>query len=148
MFFLLSKVGKKPFTELPIVLLPKEAMQPASHKKEEEKKVSSSIEEVKHLALESRPKYSILTFIMGDKYELVHEIQQKQDNVEYVLVTDNKNLKSNTWNVIFDEKLLKYDSPFERCFRVRYNAFDYIRTDTCVTVDGSMEIKGSLDPIV
>lgn len=49
---------------------------------------------------------------------------------------------------MYDENLLKYNSPFERCFRVRYNAFDYVNTDTCVTIDGSMEVCGSLDPIV
>ena len=49
---------------------------------------------------------------------------------------------------MYDENLLKYNSPFERCFRVRYNAFDYVNTDTCVTIDGSMEVRGSLDPII
>ena len=43
-------------------------------------------------------KYSILTFIIGKNYEKVHEISNKQEDVEYVLVTDDNELKSNTWN--------------------------------------------------
>lgn len=63
-------------------------------------------------------------------------------------MTDNKNLKSDTWNVIYDESLLKYKNAFERCFTVRYNPFKYISSDVCVTIDGSMKMKGSLDPII
>jgi len=85
---------------------------------------------------------------MGENYEMVHEIEHKQDGVEYVLVTDSKNLKSSTWNVVYDEKLLGFKTPFERCFRVRYNAFDYVDSDICITIDGSMGIRGSADPIV
>lgn len=53
-------------------------------------------------------KYTILTFIIGKNYELLHEIVNKQNDVEYVLVTDDKELKSNTWNIVYDEDLLKY----------------------------------------
>lgn len=40
-------------------------------------------------------KYSVVAFIFGD-YENVHEILEKDDDVEYLLITDNKNLKSDT----------------------------------------------------
>lgn len=96
----------------------------------------------------SNKRYSILTFIIGKNYETVHEIDNKQDDVEYLLVTDDKDLRSDTWKVIFDEDLLKCKTPFERCFRVRYNVFKYCTTDTCVTIDGSMHVKGSLDNLI
>jgi len=93
-------------------------------------------------------KYSILTFVIGKGYEKVHEIENRQDHVEYLLITDDDELKSNTWNVIFDKDLLQYKTPFERCFRVRYNVFKYCTTDICVTIDGSMHVRGSLDKLI
>ena len=93
-------------------------------------------------------KYSILTFIIGKNYEKVHEISNKQEDVEYVLVTDDNELKSNTWKVIFDKDLLQYKTPFERCFRIRYNVFKYCTTDICATIDGSIKVKGSLDKLI
>lgn len=93
-------------------------------------------------------KYSILTFIIGKDYELLHEIENKQSDVEYILVTDDPDLKSKTWNVVYDKDLLQYKTPFERCFRIRYNVFKYCSTDICITIDGSMQVKGSLDKLV
>lgn len=93
-------------------------------------------------------KYSILTFIIGKGYEKVHEIINKQDDIEYILITDDNELKSNTWKVIYDKDLLFFKTPFERCFRIRYNVFKYCSTDICVTIDGSMHVKGSLDKLI
>lgn len=93
-------------------------------------------------------KYSILTFIIGKGYEKIHEILHKQDDVEYLLITDDVELTSNTWKVIYDEDLLQYKTPFERCFRIRYNVFKYCTTDICITIDGSMEVTGSLDKLI
>lgn len=93
-------------------------------------------------------KYSILTFIVGKGYEMVHEILNKQDDVEYLMITDDPDLKSNTWQIIYDQNLLQYKTPFERCFRIRYNVFKYCSTDVCVTIDGSMQVKGSLDKLI
>ena len=95
-----------------------------------------------------KKRYSILTFIIGKGYEIVHEIVNKQPDVEYLLVTDDKDLKSDTWTVVYDEDLLEAKTPFERCFRVRYNVFKYCSTDICVTIDGSMQVKGSLDNLI
>ena len=53
-------------------------------------------------------KYSILTFIIGKGYEKVHEICNKQSDVEYLLITDDITLTSKTWTVIYDKDLLKY----------------------------------------
>lgn len=93
-------------------------------------------------------KYSILTFIIGKGYEKVHEICNKQRDVEYLLITDDITLTSKTWTVIYDKDLLKYQSAFERCFRIRYNVFKYCSSSICITIDGSMHIKGSLDKLV
>lgn len=94
-------------------------------------------------------KYSILTFIIGKNYQKVHQIKNKQDDIQYLLITNDKDLTSNTWKVIYDESLDKEcKNPFDKCFKIRYNVFKYCSTDICVTIDGSMEIKGSLDPLI
>ena len=49
-------------------------------------------------------KYSVLTFIFGD-YEIVREIKEPSPDAEYILVTDNHNLKSDTWKIVYDKDL-------------------------------------------
>lgn len=93
-------------------------------------------------------RYTILSFIIGKDYEILHEITNPQDDVEYLMITDDPSLKSDTWNVIYDESLLNLRSGFERCFSIRYNVFKYAHTNICITIDGSMEVKGSLDKLV
>ena len=91
-------------------------------------------------------KYSIITFVFGT-YECLREIDEIDNEVEYVCVTDNKDLKSNTWKVIVDNDL-DGKGVFDKCFSVRYNPFKYCTTDICVRVDGSIKIHKSITPIV
>lgn len=98
--------------------------------------------------MSSKFRYSILTFIIGKNYEKVHDVALKQDDVEYVLVTDDIDLTSTTWKVIYDKTLSRFNTAFERCFYIRYNPFAYCTTNICITVDGSMQIKGSLDKLI
>ncbi len=96
--------------------------------------------------MSNKYKYSVLCFIVND-YEIVREIENKDDNVEYILVTDNKELKSNTWNVVYD-KDLENMLPFEKCCNIKYNLFKYITTNICIYIDASIKIKDSLDQLV
>lgn len=95
--------------------------------------------------------YTVLTYIIGD-YETVHELEFDPaitPHVEYLLITDNKDLKSDTWKVIYDESLVNDDlEPFDRVFAIRYNLFKYASYDICVRIDGSISINKPLDDIV
>lgn len=94
--------------------------------------------------------YSVLTYIIGN-YENIHEINFdiSNTNVEYVCVTDRKDLTSNTWKIIYDEELDNPNlEPFEKVFRVRYNLFKYVKNDICVRIDGSIGINKPLDNII
>lgn len=82
-------------------------------------------------------KYSVLCYIING-YEDVKEIIQKDPDVEYILVTDDKNLKSNTWTVVYDENLLAFSSIFDRCYAIRFNIFKYCHTPICVYIDGNV----------
>lgn len=92
-----------------------------------------------------KKRYSVLTYIVCN-YEIVHEIGEKDPEAEYILVTDDPKLKSDTWTVVVDTGL--QGSPFDKCFTIRYNSFKYCNTDICIRVDGSVRILHSLKPII
>ena len=64
------------------------------------------------------------------------------------MITDDPDLKSSTWKIIYDKDLLKLNPGFERCFAIRYNVFKYCSTNICITIDGSIEVVGSLDALI
>ena len=92
------------------------------------------------------PKYTVLTYIFGG-YEFPHEVMEKDPDAEYLLITDDPNLKSQTWQVIYDPSL-SGRKPIESNYDVRLHPFRYANTDTVVRLDGSIGIKKSLAPIV
>ena len=92
-------------------------------------------------------KYSVLTYNFGNYDSQVLEIKEKSPNAEYVYVTDNPNVKSDTWDV----KVVKnrwLNDIFRICWEVRYNPFNYVTNDIVVRIDGSVEVLRSLDPLV
>ena len=91
-------------------------------------------------------RYTVLTYIINN-YEQVHEIINKDPEAEYILVTDNKELTSNTWTVVYDDTI-KNLSTFDKCYAVRFNCFKYSHANICVRIDGSIEVKHSLKPII
>lgn len=91
-------------------------------------------------------RYSILTYNFNN-YELLREVQNPQDDVEYIYVTDDPTMTSNTWKIVVDESLSDL-STFEKCYSVRFNPWKYVSTDICVRLDGSVKILDSLDILV
>lgn len=89
-------------------------------------------------------KYSILTYIFNND-EFIREVP-KEDNIEYVCVTDNPNLKSDTWKIIVDEDLKGLD-PLYASFYVRHHPWKYCSGEVCIRIDGSIRINKSLLPI-
>ena len=95
-------------------------------------------------------KYSVLTYIIGD-YEIVHEIKEKSPNAEYILVTDNPNIKSDTWEVKYIYDITGTDgntSTFDKCYFIRMFPFKFVNTNIVVRIDGDVEIKKNLDTII
>ena len=85
---------------------------------------------------------SVLTYIIGD-YEKVHEIKEKEDGVEYVIVTDNPKIQSRTWNIVYDNDL-RGMSCFDKVLYIRYHPFKYVNTNICLKIDSSIEVLGDL----
>lgn len=90
--------------------------------------------------------YTVLTYIFNG-YEKVHEVGEKDPDAEYLLITDDPNLKSDTWTVVVDDSLNRL-SPFGRCYEVRFHPFRYAKTPIVVRIDGSIEVREPLKPIV
>ncbi len=93
-----------------------------------------------------KPRYTVLTYIFNG-YEKVHEVVEKDPEAEYILVTDDSRLGSNTWDVVYDASLEGL-SAFDKCYMVRFHPFRYAHTNIVVRVDGSMGINKPLTPIV
>jgi len=89
------------------------------------------------------PKYSVVTINIGG-YELVHEIQEKSDNAEYIMLTDDCTLQSETWTIKYVDNEYSED-PMYTVLKLRYNIFDYINTDIAFVVDGSIQVNKNLD---
>lgn len=89
-------------------------------------------------------KYSVLTYIFGNS-EILREAPIDTE-IEYICVTDNKELKSDSWKIIYDEDL-KDMSALHASFYVRYHPFKYCSGEYCIRLDGSIQINKSLLPI-
>lgn len=91
-------------------------------------------------------RYTILTYIINN-YEKVLEIEEKDPEAEYILVTDDPHLHSETWSVIYDEELDGLGT-FEKCYSIRFNCFKYATTNICVRIDGCIKLKRSIKPLI
>jgi len=94
----------------------------------------------------SPKRYTVLTYVFNN-YEKVHEVEIKDPEANYILVTDDFLLVSDTWDIVYDP-FLEGMSPFDKTFFVRYHCFRYCDTDICLRVDGSIWIKDSLKPLI
>ena len=62
-------------------------------------------------------KICVYTCITGD-YDNLHEIKKKEKDIDYYLFTNNKNIKSKTWKVIYIENE-ELDKTFKKNKNVR-----------------------------
>lgn len=95
-------------------------------------------------------KYTILTLIFNN-YEPIRDPLVIDPNAEYVCVTDDPNLKSDIWKVIYEPK---YDTDkltgMQKSFMTKYTLFDYVSSDSeyVIQIDGALEITNSLNELI
>lgn len=94
-------------------------------------------------------KYSVLTYNING-YEIIHNIDEElfnemKEDVEFIYVTDDHSITSDTWTVVYDDSLT--GSTFDKCYQIRFNPFKYVHTDTVMRIDGSMGITRNIIPI-
>lgn len=84
-------------------------------------------------------KYSILTCLFGN-YERLQEVKDYRDDVEYICITDNRDLTSVTWEIKMADKFI-LSLPFVNQWTyIRYHPFEFVNTDVCLYIDASVEI--------
>lgn len=81
----------------------------------------------------SEYKYSILTVNFG-KYEILLDPKEPRDDVEYVCVTDDPDLKSDVWKIIY--------KPGMWFLYPKHNPYEFVSTDVCLWLDGSYYLCG------
>ena len=95
-------------------------------------------------------KYSVVTTNFNN-YEILRDPLETDDNAEYICLTDNKDLKSNIWNIIY---LKEFDnntfSGFQKTYMAKYSIFKYISSDSkyVIEINGAILIKKSLNKII
>ena len=89
--------------------------------------------------------YSVLSYIFNG-YEILHEVLEPDPEADYIMVTDDPSLQSDTWRIVLDER--KGMGIMEKCYDVRFHPFRYAGTELCVRLDSSMGITGPLRPFV
>ncbi len=89
-------------------------------------------------------KYSILSYNFCN-YEILREPLEIDPNAEYIYVTDNPNLKSDKWKIIYLPESFNKSTGITKTMYVRYHPFDFVNTDTVIILDGSMQINKSLE---
>ena len=96
-----------------------------------------------------KPIFSVLTYNIGgyeDFYELDKSVMNK--DAEYIYITDNKSITSNTWTVCYVDFDPNIKTPIEVAFEIRFFPFFYVNSDIVISLDGSMRIKKDLTPII
>lgn len=91
-------------------------------------------------------KYSLYTYNIAG-YEIIHEIPEQCLNpeIEYLYITDDHSITSDTWNVVYVDDLT--GSTFDKCYQLRFFPFKYCHTDIVMRIDGSMAINKDVMPL-
>jgi hypothetical protein len=96
---------------------------------------------------------AVITYLMGENDELLepHYINETWD---LVCFTNRKDIKSDTWNVVFveDKENKMNNKRFANFFKFNpfqslYSAFE-LNYDICITIDANVRIVNDLDKIV
>ena len=91
-------------------------------------------------------RYSVLAYIFNG-YEYLREVGEIDPECEYILVTDDPELRSATWKIVYDRSLDGM-SVFDKCYAVRFNIFKYCSTDICIYLDANIIVRKSLKSLV
>lgn len=92
------------------------------------------------------PRYTVLCYNINH-YEIVHEIKEKDPEAEYLMITDDPSLQSQTWKVIYD-KNLQGMSTFDKCYAIRFGLFKYAHADICLYLDANIGVNRSLKKLI
>lgn len=97
--------------------------------------------------INSKKKVVVYTAIFGN-YDVLKEPEYIGDDVDYVCFTDNPQIKSDVWKVIYCENDDKFESRIKakefKCLPHKFLS-DY---EVSVWIDGSIQVKGNISKFV
>ena len=88
---------------------------------------------------------AVITFAFNE-YDFPKKPYFVDDGIKYICVTDRPDL-CDGWTAIVDNNLLG-KNPIYASYYVRYHAHEYTDADIILVVDGSIQIMGSVMPLV
>lgn len=94
-------------------------------------------------------KYTVISYIFNN-YDQLHEVKCADDDVRYLLITDNKRLKSKTWEIHHYseyECLQNLPDKWGIMYYIRFHPFEFCDTFVSIYLDASIAIKKSLDKL-
>lgn len=93
-----------------------------------------------HIEEELQKKLVVYTVIMGD-YDYLREPDFVMENCDYICFTNNKEIKSDVWKIIYDSEANLDNTRWQRRHKVM--AHEYLKDyDWSVYVDGNVKILG------
>lgn len=97
----------------------------------------------------NKPLFSVLTYNL-DGYETFMEINHEimNPNAEYVYLTNDRSISSNTWTVKYVDYPENVKSVFDAIYYFRYHPFDYVNSDVVLKIDGSVEMNTDMTPLI
>lgn len=93
------------------------------------------------------PKICVYTCITGD-YDDLREISQKEKNVDYICFTNNKNIKSKTWKIIYIDQDGLDNQRLSRKIKMLGHPVINDNYDISVWMDASVVFKRSVKEFV
>ena len=94
-----------------------------------------------------KDKICVYTCITG-KYDNIHEIENKEIGVDYLLFTNNKEIKSNTWEIIYIEDDCLDNQRLSRKIKMLGHEIIDKNYDISVWMDASVTFKKSIGEFV
>lgn len=90
------------------------------------------------------PKYNaVITYIFGHNQEILKEPQKIDGYTDYICITNQTNLKSKHWKIIYDE-IPQTNISRDKVVYVKFNPFKYTTAKNICIIDGTIEIKAPL----
>lgn len=86
---------------------------------------------------------AVITYIFGPGNYILREPLVIDPDIEYICVTDNTNLHSDTWNIIYSP-MPHIASPRDKVAHVKLNPFQFTSARNICVIDGALQIKSSM----
>lgn len=91
-------------------------------------------------------KLAVITYIFGKNTELLREPLAIDNNIEYICVTDQKNLTSNVWQIIY-EPFEHVTSCRDKTALAKFNPFKYTNADRIIIQDSALKCISPLQQL-